>query len=254
MAKKIKKVTTTVTEETILTNEKTQIVCVLDRSGSMATIIEDAIGGFNEFLSKQKELDDDATITVVLFDDRYEMLYDNVSVKEAKSLTRNEWSPRGTTALYDAIGKTINNVESSHKKMLNENLPDKVLFVIVTDGLENASREFKHDTIKSLISKKEKESNWKFLYLAADQDAFDVGTSFSVSGGNTFNYTNTSDGNKNMFNKLSSATKLYRTVSTTELNYSYMSNNLMDIADSNGTFNVKVDNDVDTKDTTAENK
>ena len=114
MAKKTKKVTTTVvttvTEETVNvpTNEKTHIICILDRSGSMTGIMNASISGFNEFLGKQKALSDKATITVVLFDDQYQILYDNVDIKKAELLTSEVWFARGMTALYDAIGKTIN--------------------------------------------------------------------------------------------------------------------------------------------------
>ena len=139
-------VTTTVTEEIISTptNEKTHIICILDRSGSMASIMSDSIGGFNTFLKKQKELPDEATITVALFDDKYELLYDNVDIKKAEELTSKIWYPRGTTALYDAIGKTINTDRAKLKSLGNE-APSKVLVCIVTDGLENASTEYKGD-------------------------------------------------------------------------------------------------------------
>jgi len=120
MANKKKKVTTTVTttvkEEIIPTNEKTQIICILDRSGSMSRIMDDSIGGFNTFIKQQKELPDEATLTVVLFDDKYELLYDNVDIKEVKEITSDEWFPRGSTSLHDAIGKTINNTKAYHQK------------------------------------------------------------------------------------------------------------------------------------------
>jgi len=226
MAKKIVKKTTVTTTVTDGTN-KTLIVCILDRSGSMSSVIGDAIGGFNEFLKKQKKLDEDATMTVALFDDRYELLYNNVDLQKVKKLTRDEWSPRGMTALNDAIGKTINDVSSEIKKLKKSKRPDKILVAIVTDGYENASREFSGNDIKNLIKKKEKD-DWQFVYLAADQDAFDVGTSLGMTGGNTFTYTNTSAGNAAMFNTLSSATKLYRSVSKDDANYSAVSASLLD--------------------------
>jgi uncharacterized protein YegL len=227
MAKKVKKVTTTVTEEVVTTDEKTLIVSILDRSGSMSSIIEDAIGGFNEFLKNQKKLDDDASMSVVLFDDRYELLYNNVDLKEVKKLTRKEWSPRGMTALYDAIGKTINDVDSELSKLKKKKRPNKILVAIVTDGLENASTEFTHSDIQKLIKKKEKE-DWQFVYLAANQNAFNNGTSLGISGGNTFTYSNTSVGNAVMFDSLSKATKTYRSVSTASANYSATVSNLFD--------------------------
>lgn len=244
MAKKVKTVTTTVTKQVVTTDEKTLIAAILDRSGSMGGIITDAIGGFNEFLTNQKKLDDDASMSIVLFDDRYELLHNNVDVKKMKKITRAQWSPRGMTALYDAIGKTINDVDSELKKMKKKDRPNKVLVAIVTDGYENYSKEFTHNDIKKLIKKKEKE-DWQFVYLAAGQDAFDVGTSFGVSGGNTFTYDNTSDGNELMFNSLSTATKSFRGVATTDAMYSTVSANLFDGDDNNLNDKIEVEDSGD---------
>lgn len=230
MAKSKKKVTTTVTttvtEETIRTNEKTQIICILDRSGSMSSIIDDSIGGFNQFLKEQKELPDEATLTVALFDNQYELLYDNIDIKDVKDITRKEWSPRGMTALYDAIGKTINDVKANHDK-LGVEAPAKVLVCIITDGHENASKEYKLNDIQKLISDCEK-NDWNFIYLAANQDAFDVGTSFGVSAGNTYTYTTTTDGIYDMSTTLSGAAVSYRGMSSSDVNFKEMSKSLID--------------------------
>jgi hypothetical protein len=241
MAKKKKvttTVTTTVTEEIISTptNEKTQIVCILDRSGSMSSIMTDSIGGFNTFLKQQKELKDEATLTVALFDDKYDLLYDNVDVKKAEELTNKVWFPRGTTALYDAIGKTINAVKSAHARLGNE-APAKVLVCIVTDGYENASKEYKLDDVKKLIKEREND-DWNFIYLAANQDAFAVGSSFGVSRGNTFNYTATADGVFNMSSTLTASAVSYRSMNSSDANFSKMSKSLI----------TKEDEDKDAKD------
>jgi len=208
MKKTTKKTVTTVTE-TVSIDEKTLIAAILDCSGSMSSIIEDAIGGFNEFLKNQKKLDDETNMTVALFDNRYDVLYNNVPLKEVKKLTRREWSPRGSTALYDAIGITINSLANEISSMKKNEKPTKVLVAIVTDGYENSSKEYSANDIKKLIKQKEKE-DWQFVYLAADQDAFNVGTSLGFSGGNTFSYTNTAAGNTVMFDSLSDATVKYR--------------------------------------------
>lgn len=229
MAKKKKTVTTTVTTvtEEVLTNEKTHIICILDRSGSMSSIMSDSIGGFNTFLKQQKELPDKATITVALFDDKYEVLYDNVNIKEAKELTKDVWFPRGTTALYDAIGKTINTDKALINKMSKKDRPNKVLVCVVTDGYENASQEFRLDNIKKLIKDCEND-DWNFIYLAANQDAFDVGSSFGISGANTFTYTASADGVENMSMTLNSAAVNYRSMSTTDANFGALSKSLID--------------------------
>lgn len=231
MANKKKKVTTTVTttvtEETINVplNEKTHIICVLDRSGSMASIINDSIGGFNTFLKEQKKLPDKATITVALFDDKYDLLYDNIDINKAEELTNNVWIPRGTTALYDAIGKTIN-TEKQNLARLGDEAPSKVLVCIVTDGQENASHEYKLQDIKNLIKKCEND-DWNFLYLAANQDAFAVGNSFGVSRGNTINYMATTDGVAFMSATLSASAGAYRGMSSSSSDFKLKSKSLI---------------------------
>lgn len=238
MAKKkvVKKTVTTTVEEVVENVGKTQIVCVLDSSGSMSSIIGDAIGGFNEFLKKQKEQDGDATITVALFDsaNNYQLLYDNVDIKNVEPISEKEWYPRGMTALYDGIGKTINSVSAAHLKLDKSEKPDKVLVAIVTDGYENDSREYSQTTIKSLISQKEKE-NWQFVYLAADQDAFGAGTSIGISGGNTMKYRNSGAGNAVMFAALDNATTFYRSVSLNDDNYETLTTNVMAFANNGAT-------------------
>jgi len=229
MAKKKKvttTVTTTVTEETIRTNEKTQIICILDRSGSMSRIMDDSIGGFNTFIKQQKELPDEATLTVVLFDDKYELLYDNVDIKKVKEITKKEWFPRGSTSLHDAIGKTINNAKA-HNSKLGVEAPSKTLVCIITDGYENTSKEYRLDDIKNLINDCEND-DWNFIYLAANQDAFDVGSSFGVSVGNTYTYTTTTDGIFDMSNTLNSAAVSYRSMSSSDSNFKKMSKSLID--------------------------
>lgn len=234
MAKKKKvttTVTTTVTEEivNVPTNEKTQIICILDRSGSMSSIMTDSIGGFNTFLKQQKELKDEATLTVALFDDKYELLYDDVNINKVEELTNKIWFPRGTTALYDAIGKTINTVKANHARLGDER-PSKVLVCIVTDGMENASHEYKLDSIKKLIKECEND-DWNFMYLAANQDAFAVGTSFGVSAGNTFTYKANAMGVADMSNIMYSATASYRGMDSNSADFKTRSKSLIDDKD-----------------------
>lgn len=245
--KVITTVTTTVTEEIITpTNEKTQIICILDTSGSMSSIINDSIGGFNTFLKQQRDLKDEATLTVALFDDTYNLLYDNIDIKKVEDITNKVWIPRGTTALYDAIGKTINTVRANHAKLGNER-PSKVLVCIVTDGQENASREYKLDDIKKLIKNCE-EDNWNFIYLAANQNAFEVGSSFGVSMGNTYTYTASGQGVAFMSSVLNEASVSYRSMDTSSADFKTKSKNLINdenklnntiiASSSTGTYNI----------------
>jgi uncharacterized protein YegL len=231
-------VTTTVTEEilTTPTNEKTHIICILDRSGSMHSIINDSIGGFNTFLKKQKDLPDEATITVVIFDDQYELIYDNIDIKSAELLTDKIWSPRGNTALYDAIGKTITTEKAKFSK-LGKDAPAKVLVCLVTDGQENSSHEYKSDAIKKMIKSCEDE-NWNFIYLAANQDAFAVGSSFGMSVGNTYNYTASSRGVADMSNVMFSATASYRGMDSKSASFKKMSKSLVDLDENDDAINL----------------
>jgi len=233
--KKKKKVTTTtvttvVTEETnVPVNEKTHIICILDRSGSMGSIINASISGFNEFLGKQKALPDKATITVALFDDQYEILYDNVDIKNAELLNNQVWIPRGMTALYDAIGKTIN-TERAKLNKLGDEAPSKVLVCIVTDGLENASEEYKGDEGRKQIVKLIREceaKDWNFLYLAANQDAFAVGSTFGISRGNTITYNATSAGVSHMSATLNCVSTSYRGMSANSDDFQKKSKSLI---------------------------
>jgi len=250
MADKKKKVTTTtvttttVTEEIVkvLTNNKTHIICILDRSGSMASIMNDSIGGFNTFLKQQRELPGEATISVALFDDKYELVYDNVDIKKAENLTDKIWFARGTTALYDALGKTINTEKANLAKFGDEK-PAKVLVCIVTDGQENASHEFKIDDIRKLIKDCE-DDNWNFLYLAANQDAFAVGSSFGVSVGNTLNFTASGAGVGQMYNTAFASATSYRSMDVNSNNFKKMSKSLVNddpdflVRGSDGTTNL----------------
>lgn len=208
---KVKKKTTTVVEEIIVNNEWTHIVSILDRSGSMINIIGDCVGGFNQYIKNQKNenLGDKVTITVALFDDKYDLLYNNVDINDVDETNiKKRWIPRGTTALLDAIGKTINTTKQEYN-LLGDVKPTRTLCVIVTDGLENASKEYSHDMIKNLIKDCE-ENGWTFIYLAANQDAFEVGSSLGINGGNTYTYTTTSSGVADMMSVLYSATFDYR--------------------------------------------
>ena len=191
-----------------MSSKKTEIVCVLDRSGSMGSIIDDAIEGFNTFLKEQKKIEGEASITIALFDHEYQLLKDNVDIKKVKKLTSDDWMPRGTTALYDAIGKTILTVKERHKKIKKDNRPN-VIFCIVTDGMENDSKEFDNETINKLIDK-QKKKKWGFVYLAANQDAFAVGSTMGLTRGATLDFSPDKHGVKFYSASLSKTVASYR--------------------------------------------
>ena len=166
------------------------VVFLLDRSGSMSGSESDTIGGYNQFLEKQKKNKYKTNITTILFDDKYEILHDRVDSNDVKNITDKDYYVRGCTALYDAIGKTINNIE---KKAEN------VIFVITTDGLENSSREYTKDMVKNLI---DKHKNWEFMYIGADIDSYANGTSLGIRKENIANYKKDKKGTSLLFDSV----------------------------------------------------
>ena len=162
-----------------------EIVCVIDRSGSMGSIVDDAIGGFNTFLKEQQKLPGKATLTLVQFDHEYEVVCENLVLKKAKPFTTKTYVPRGTTALLDAVGKTLNDVQKRIADMDKGKRPRKVIFTILTDGQENASREFSKSQIKQMIEKLDKKKSWDFMFLAANQDAFAEACSIGIKAADT---------------------------------------------------------------------
>ena len=175
-------------------NKKMDIVFLLDRSGSMGGTENDTIGGFNSYIKQNKNNKFETNVTTILFDDRYEVLHDRCNIKDVKDITEKEYYVRGCTALMDAIGKTIKNIE--HKT------DNKVLFVITTDGLENASKEYTKSSIKRLIKK---HSDWEFIYLGADIDSSSEAASIGISKKNAYDYTKSKTGTRALFNSISKA-------------------------------------------------
>lgn len=186
----------------------TEIVFILDRSGSMGTLVSDTIGGYNEFIKKQKELPGEAVLTTVLFDDKYELLHDRVNIKDVKDITHKEYYVRGTTALLDAIGKTINSVGGRFANMTENERPSKVIFVITTDGQENASKEFNLTRINEMITHQTDKYSWQFIFLGANIDAVSVGNSLGITM--SANYSADSGGTRSLYSTISNATESYR--------------------------------------------
>ena len=157
-------------------NEKKtmEVVFILDRSGSMGGLEADTIGGFNATLKKQKDDPEGVLWSTVLFDDKHEVIHDRVQVAEVPELTENEYYVRGCTALLDAIGRAIHHIRNVHKYARPEDVPEKTLFVITTDGMENASREYTYDKVKEMIKKETEKYGWEFLFLGANMDAVSV--------------------------------------------------------------------------------
>jgi uncharacterized protein YegL len=172
----------------------TELVFILDRSGSMAGLESDTIGGFNAMLKKQKETEGEAVVTTVLFDDQYELLHDRIDIKGIQPITENEYFVRGSTALLDAVGRTISRIVNIHRHTDQEHRAEKVLFVITTDGLENASREFDFDKIRRMIEKQKNEYGWEFIFLGANMDAVAVAARFGIGENRAVNFVSDSKG------------------------------------------------------------
>jgi hypothetical protein len=193
----------------------TWIVCVLDESGSMGSIKNDVIGSFNQFISEQQKVEGEASCTLVKFNSKIEKVYENMSILNIPNLDESNYKPSAMTRLYDAIGSTIKETKSSIKVLSEENKPEKVLFVILTDGQENTSKEFNRVTVFTKIAKREKKG-WNFIYLGANQDAMKEGGKIGLSKGKTATWSADSEGIYNAFSAASSYATKYRSATTLE--------------------------------------
>ena len=176
--------------------EKMDIVFLLDRSGSMRGTEEDTIGGYNSYIDSQRN--NNVNVTTILFDDKYEVLTKNTPISEIKELTKEEYYTRGCTALLDAIGKTIDYMDELNKK--------KVIFIITTDGYENASTKYSKNDIKKLI---EKHNNWEFVYIGADIDSYSEASSIGIRTSNIANYEKSREGISKLFGAVNKLSKMY---------------------------------------------
>ena len=184
---------------------KTELVFILDRSGSMCGLEGDTIGGYNGMLAKQKALAGVCTVTTVLFDDRYELLHDRIDLQEVRPITEKEYYVRGCTALLDAIGKTIQKIANAQRRTVPEQRADKVLFVITTDGLENASREYRPEQVRALVERQQQEFGWEFLFLGANIDAIATARTVGIAPERAVNYHADSKGTRLNYETVSAA-------------------------------------------------
>jgi uncharacterized protein YegL len=197
----------------------TEIVAILDRSGSMSSLVNDTIGGYNNFIEEQKKVPGEANVTTILFDHIYETLHDRVDIKNVTPITSKEYFARGNTALLDAVGKTINGIGAKLDSMKEEDKPSKVIVLIITDGEENASTEYKWDQIKDMVKKQTDVYNWQFLFFGANIDSFDVGSSIGINANHTVNFSATAAGLDSTYDALTLATTSYRSKGIIDENY-----------------------------------
>ena len=191
-------------------NNIVDVVFILDRSGSMGGLESDTIGGFNSMLEKQRKIEGKAFITTVLFDDQYELLHDRVNITKVNNITEKEYFVRGSTALLDAIGKTIAKEKAIQDTLGKNEKADKVLFVIITDGLENASKEYNSSTVKKLIETQKEKYGWEFLFLGANIDAIETANTIGINAERAVNYKSDSIGTKKNYDTLNKAVEEVR--------------------------------------------
>ncbi len=182
------------TEVTIMRENLTELVFILDRSGSMSGLESDTIGGFNSLIEKQQKEEGEAIVSTVLFDDVCEVIHDREDIGKVEKLTDKEYYVRGCTALLDAVGGAIHHIGNIHKYARDEDRPAKTLFVITTDGLENASRRYSFRDVKHMIERQKNRYNWEFLFLGANIDAIKVAGQMGISRERAANYHSDSVG------------------------------------------------------------
>ena len=188
----------------------TEVVFILDRSGSMSGLEADTIGGFNSMIAKQKKEEGAAYISTVLFDDKTEVLYDRVPVSKVEPMNENQYYVRGCTALLDALGRAIHHIGNVHKYAREEDRPEKTLFIITTDGMENSSHEYSYDKVKKMVEKQKKKYGWEFLFLGANIDAIEVAGRFGIAANRAINYESDRQGTQLNYEVLSRTVSEFR--------------------------------------------
>lgn len=201
----MKKLNAKVKENENGTNRLTELVFILDRSGSMAGLEADTIGGFNSMIKKQKQENGKALVSTVLFDNEREVLHDRVNIEAVQPLTARDYYVRGCTALLDAVGFAIRHIGNVHKYSRKNDVPSKTLFVIVTDGLENASRFYSAEIVKQMISRQKERYGWEFMFIGTNIDAVESAAHIGIAPECAANYQSDSIGTHVLFENISAA-------------------------------------------------
>lgn len=166
----------------------TELIFILDRSGSMSGLEKDTIGGFNSLIDKQRREENKALVTTVLFDSEYDIIHDRIALDRVPPMTEKEYFVRGCTALLDAVGETVEHIAKIHKYSRSEDVPEKTLFVITTDGMENSSHRYTAEQVKKMVKQKQEENGWEFLFLGANIDAIEAADSIGIGAERAANF------------------------------------------------------------------
>lgn len=197
----------------------THIAIVLDRSGSMETLVKETISNYNHFIEEQKTVPGEATVTLVQFDHEYTPVYGMLPLKSVEPLTQSTYVPRGYTALWDAIGTTVNSLGQKLRAMPPTQRPEKVIVVIITDGLENSSREYSAERLREIISHQQQKYKWQFVFLGANQDAVLKGSEIGIAMASSLSVGATAAGLASSYGALSRSTKNFRLDSAEAINF-----------------------------------
>ena len=196
-----------------------EIVFLLDRSGSMEGLEEDTIGGFNNLLNKQQKHEGEVILSTVLFDNHFEVLHNRLNIHKVKPLSREEYTVRGSTALLDAIGRSIVKIKSIYRTLEKSDIPERTMFVITTDGMENASQEFTKSEVKKMIQYQKERYDWEFLFLGANIDAVQTARSYGINQDRVANYHSDKEGTKLNYEILSDTISELRQTKTIQTNW-----------------------------------
>lgn len=191
-------------------NNITELVLILDRSGSMSGLESDTVGGFNSLIEKQKKQSGKCFVSTVLFDNESTVLHDRLALCDVPKMTENDYCVRGSTALIDAIGLAVRHIENIHKYARREDVPQHTLFAVITDGEENSSHIYNRDTVKAMIKNKKQNDGWEFLFIGANIDAVEAAENLGIEGENAVNYHADEQGTKTVFESLSATFKEFR--------------------------------------------
>ncbi len=201
-------------------NNVTELVFILDRSGSMQGLERDTIGGFNGMIEKQKKEAGECYVSTVLFDDVSEVLHDRVKLNDVPQMTDKQYTVRGCTALIDAIGGAIHHIGNIHKYARPEDVPEHTMFVITTDGMENASHHYDSEQVKNMIKRQQEKYGWEFLFIGANIDAVETAAKYGIKKERAVNYNADGEGTHVLYESVSDAVMSFRTSQPLQANWS----------------------------------